>query len=163
MKKSLVFIIAFTCLLSVCTMAYGINHAMWTHGTSLQIETPNNFVSATPYGFYKALIGRSNTSSWVHFQIPTPLIVNDVRLKASSVLLNFKTSSSSAQVKAVHVYDGDTRIATFGNLNLYGNVGMVRFTLSNAPLIYEGLNISVLTSFDAQSEIDFISAGCDFY
>lgn len=163
MKKLLIGMIILVCLLSVSTAAFGIHHAMWTHGNSLQIETPKNFVSATRYGFYTALVGHAGTSSWVHFQIPTPLIVNDVRLKASSVLLSFKTSASGAQVRAVHVYDGDQKIASFENLSLSGNAGMVRFTLSNAPLIYEGLNISVLTSFQSQSEIDFISAGCDFF
>lgn len=165
MKKSLIGMIVLVCLLSVSTMAFGatIKHAAWIHGDSLKIETPDNFVSATPYGFYEALVGRANTSSWVHFQIPTPVIVEGVRLKASSVLLTFKTSSSTARVTAVHVYDGATRIATFENLNLYGNVGMVRFTLPALTEVVQGLNITVLTSFTAQSEIDFISAGCDFY
>jgi hypothetical protein len=163
MKKWLVVLLTLICLLGVTTMAYGIHHAMWTHGCGIQIETPSRFASVTRYGFYTALVGKANTSSWVHFQIPTPLIVDNVRLKANSVLLSFKTSAADAQVKAVHVYDGATKIASFERLAYSGNVGMIRFTLSNAPLIYEGLNISILTSFGSKAEIDFISAGCDFY
>jgi hypothetical protein len=163
MKKLVVVLLVLVGLFGVTTMAYGIHHAMWSHGCGVQIETPSSFVSVTRYGFYTKLVGKSNTKTWVHFQIPTPLIVNNVRLKAGKVLLSFKTSVANAQVQKVHVYDGANKIASFEGLSYSGNAGMIPFTLSNQPLIYEGLNISVLLSFGDKAEIDLISAGCDFF
>ena len=95
-----------------------IAHAMWTHGHSLQIEYPDrlNWVQRTGYSIRVQARGAAQPN-WFHFAIPTPVIVNDTRLRVGSVLIRFK-SAGGAFVKAIHVYDGETKIASQDNLNL---------------------------------------------
>lgn len=48
---------------------------------------------------------------WVHYAIPTPVIVNNNRAKAVTVLVKFGSSDSQAlSIAAVHVWDGNARI-----------------------------------------------------
>lgn len=82
----------------------GLAHAMWTHGTSMQIE----YVHRAGHGVY--VESKSGQENWVHFAIPTPVIVTGNRLRVGSVLVDFMTGSADAFEKHVHVYDGDTKL-----------------------------------------------------
>ncbi len=138
-------------------------HAMWIHGHSMQIESPENINTVGRKGFSIIVNGKGGMSSWFHFAIPTPVIVNDNRLRVGSVLVRFKTTD--ATVKAIHVYDGENKIAFNDKLNLSsGQWHVERVDVPNNPEILWGLGISVLVAFgvEASRAIEFSSAGCDF-
>ena len=87
-----------------------IEKAMWAHGHSMVIEYPNKIASERKLGFYYRVVGKSGTTNWFHFAIPTPVIVDNNRLSIDSALLRFRSKSTSADVTAVHVYDGEVKI-----------------------------------------------------
>ena len=146
---------------------YGISYASWTHGTSLTVEFPSNLESITPAGFYTYLVGKPNTSNWFHFAIPTPVIIDNVRLKIICAILRFRTFSNLAVVKHIHIYDGFTLIAAHNNINLSGDNWFAKYGVAHKPEIFWGLNISIGVEFgagtSAQRRMDFVSAGCDLF
>ena len=145
---------------------YSIDHAMWVHGTSIQIEYPDRIASTRRAGFYTSIVGEPNTTNWFHFAIPTPVIVDGDRKVAGPVILRFRTLSTNAVVRDVHIYDGSSRIATHNGVNLTGNQFFTPFGIAHRPAVRWGLGISIGVRFGAgaanQRRMDFISAGCDF-
>lgn len=140
-------------------------HASWIHGHSMQIEDPAAIQSVWRAGFYIRIEGKSGLHNWFHFAIPTPVIVNDHRLRVGSVMLVFRTMSADAIVRDVHVYDGDVKIAEHNGVNLTGNIGWRRFDVPTHPEVKMGIGISVGVGFGVESmshRMEFISAGCDF-
>jgi hypothetical protein len=151
------------------TQIYGgrpIEHAMWIHGTSIQVELPENIASMRRYGFFTRLTGKQNTQNWFHFAIPTPVIVANNRLSVGRVMLRFRTMSANAIVRDVHIYDGSTRIAAHNGINLSGDHWFEIFGVPHCHDILWGLGISIGVTFtggtDQQRTMDFIAAGCDF-
>jgi hypothetical protein len=141
--------------------------AMWAHGHTLQIEFADRIQSARRFGSSMSIEGRQNTENWFHFAIPTPAIMNDRRLRTGSVLLRFRTSSDNAYVHAVHIYDGESRIAAHDNLRVSPRAwSLQRFDVPNDPEIRWGLGISIGVRFQsvtpADNRVEFSSAGCDF-
>lgn len=142
-----------------------LSHAMWIHGHSMQIEFPDRVANVRRAGLYIQIDGKSGTTNWFHFAIPTPVIVDDNGLRVGSVLLTFRTMSADAGVKHVHVYDGEKRIAEHNNVNLHGNIGMKRFDVPTHPDVSMGIGISIGVEFGIESmshQMVFIAAGCDF-
>ncbi len=144
---------------------YSIAHAQWIHGTSIQIEYPERLERITRAGFYTYLYGKPNTKNWFHFAIPTPVIVDSKRLKIVCAILRFRTFSSNAIVKHIHIYDGYTKIAAHNNINLTGNNWFAKYGVAHKPSIYWGLGISIGVEFKGGTaknrRMDFVSAGCD--
>lgn len=144
---------------------YKIAQASWIHGTSIQVEFPERIESITRAGFYSYIYGKPNTTNWFHFAIPTPVILDQRRLKIVCAILRFRTFSSKAIVKHVHIYDGYTKIASHDNVNLTGNQWFRKYGVANKPSIYWGLGISIGVEFKAGSKrdrrMDFVAAGCD--
>lgn len=142
----------------------GIAHASWIHGHSVHVEYPSRIVSERRAGFYIEIEGKFGSQNWFHFDVPTPVIVNDNRLKVGSVMLRFKTQD--AYVRHVHVYDGEKRIAEHNNVSHRDNTLLFqRFDVPGHPPVQWGLGISIGVSFGDQPRphlIQFISAGCDF-
>ncbi|MGH9194771.1 MAG: DUF6623 family protein, partial [Acidimicrobiia bacterium] len=58
---------------------YPISHAMWVHGTSIEVEVPNQIEDLRRFGFFTRITGKPNTTNWFHFAIPTPVIVDNDR------------------------------------------------------------------------------------
>lgn len=143
-----------------------IAHAMWTHGHSMQIEFPDLIAWVKRSGFSIRVhsIGASTKKkpSWFHFAIPTPVIVNGNRLRVGSVLIRFRVDG--AAVKAVHVFDGEKKIAGKDNLDLKPtNWHVEKVSVPKNPDIKWGLGISIRVAFGMDGrEIEFSSAGCDF-
>lgn len=140
-------------------------HASWIHGHSMQIEHPDQITSIWRAGFYIRIIGNSGTYNWFHFAIPTPVIVNDRRLKVGSVMLCFRTLSGDASVNNVHVYDAEQKIAEHNNLRMTGEHPFERFEVPGHPEARFGIGISIGVSFGVESMnhgMEFSSAGCDF-
>jgi hypothetical protein len=131
----------------------------------MHIEYPNRIASEWRAGFYVQIEGRPGTGNWFHFAIPTPVIVNDNRLKVGSVMLRFRTGSVDAFVEHVHIYDGEEKIAQHNNVNLSGEHMFDRFDVPEHPPVKWGLGISIGVAFGVEPmshQMQFISAGCDF-
>ncbi|MET0181057.1 MAG: DUF6623 family protein [Novosphingobium sp.] len=144
-----------------------IEKAMWAHGHSMVVEVPSNIVSEWRAGFFIRVIGRPNTTNWFHFPVPTPVIVNDNRLRIDSALLRFRSGSTLADVTNVHVFDGENRVFARDNMNLSpGALGLERFTLPNKPEVFWGVGVTVGVRFtgttNAQNTMEFAAAGVDF-
>jgi|LGVE01.1.fsa_nt_gb hypothetical protein len=143
-----------------------LEHAMWAHGHSMHIEYPDRLNVVWRAGFYIRVEGELGTDNWFHFAIPTPVIVKDNRLRVGSVMLRFKTMSSDAIVRHVHIYDGEKMIATHNNVNLSGDHMFERFDVPGHPDVRWGLGISIGVRFGTEKgkshRMEFISAGCDF-
>lgn len=141
-------------------------HAMWLHGHGLQIEYPDRVESVWRAGFFIRVVPKPNTGNWLHFAIPTPVIVDDNRLSVGSVLLRFRTGSTVVRVTAVHIYDGEVKIASHDGLNLSPNAWSTpRFDVPTHPEIKWGLGISIgvtAGSGTGARTMEFASAGCDF-
>jgi len=145
--------------------AVKIAHAMWIHGHSMQIEYPERVASQWRAGFSFTVEGKPNSTNWFHFAIPTPVIVNDVRLRADSVMLRFKTSSVDAWVRDVHVCDGERMIAAHDGVNLSKDHLFERFMIPDRPEVLWGIGISIGVSCGVEMmdhHMEFIAAGCDF-
>jgi peptidoglycan hydrolase-like protein with peptidoglycan-binding domain len=145
---------------------YPISHAMWVHGTSMEVEFPDQIAEMRRFGFFTRIVGKANTTNWFHFAIPTPVIVNDDRKEVGPIILRFRTGSANAVVRDVHVYDGEARIAAHDGVNLSGDQFFARFGVAHSPPVLWGLGISIGVAFGggtaAQRRMDFIAAGCDF-
>ena len=143
----------------------GISYASWIHGHSMQIEFPDRVPYQRRTGMSFDIEGQPGTDNWFHFAIPTPVIVNDVRLRAARIILNFKTFSIDAFVRHVHVYDGIYRIAQFDDINLSMDQPGVRLDIPEKPLMLLGLGISLGVGFGVEPmshRMEFYAAGCDF-
>jgi hypothetical protein len=145
---------------------YSIAEASWIHGTSVQIELPENLESVRRFGFFTRLVGKPNSTNWVHFAIPTPVIQNGVRRTFGPCMLRFSTGGTNAVLRDVHLYDGEVRVAAHDSVNLSGSQPFTRFGIAHAPKILWGAGISLGLRFGtgdaAARTIDLISAGCDF-
>jgi hypothetical protein len=145
---------------------YAIEHAMWTHGTSLLVEVEGNVESIMRYGFFTRVIGKANTTNWYHFAIPTPVIVSNTRLSFARAMLRFITGGPSAVVRDVHVFDGSARLIAHQSVNVSGNQPFAVFGVPHKPPVYwgSGISIGVQTGSGTalQRRMDFISAGIDF-
>jgi len=145
---------------------YPIANASWIHGTSVQVEFPDQLESIRRFGFFTRVVGNANTFNWFHFAIPTPVIVNDDRKVVGPVILRFITGGTNAVVQHVDVWDADSRIAAHHDINLSGSQLFVKLGVPHCPPAVFGLGISVGVRFGGgtatERRVDFISAGCDF-
>lgn len=144
-----------------------LEQAMWAHGHSMVVERPQDLVSEWRAGFFIRVIGKRGATNWLHFPIPTPVIVNDNRLRIDSAMLRFRSLSNHAEVTNIHVFDGENRIfARDGMLFSPNQWGLERFTLPNKPEVFWGIGITVGVRFtganDGQNTMEFASAGVDF-
>lgn len=142
-----------------------IPYASWIHGHSMQIEYPDRIASQWRAGFSFTIEGNPGSSNWLHFAIPTPVIINDVRLRVDSVMLCFKTGSVDSIVRDVHIYDGDTVLAVHDGINLAMENRFVRLAVPDRPFVWLALGISIGVSFGVEMmdhHMEFVAAGCDF-
>jgi hypothetical protein len=145
--------------------------AMWSHGVDVQVQDPERLSSDRRYGFFARLRGKPFTSTWVHFAIPTPVIVDGKRLHAGSVLIRYRTGPG-ASIGAVHVWDAERRrIAAHNGLSLAsgGRFRLSRFGVPMRPPVYYGIGVSILLKFGDGANlpankllVDLSAAGCDF-
>ncbi len=151
-----------------------IAHAMWIHGHSVQAQSKTG-ITVTRYGYYAEVYGGGE--KWLHFAIPTPVFVDDHRLRINSALIRFKCLGNSA-VTAVHVRDGEKPkplVAKSFNLSPK-NWYVLRVPIPKKkandpgkktpkpPEVEWGIGISVRVRFvvNGSKKILFSSAGCDF-
>jgi len=151
-----------------------LKQASWTHGNSLTVETPQNLSSITHIGWGTELRFASGKSSWCHIPIPTPVIVNDQRLKVQKLFLLFNVKEAQSRIMNIHIYDGPNRIQTFDGLSLKGDHSggiddVNTITLQKQHEVFYGVSISFF--FQAATGIDspippplltVTTAGADF-
>lgn len=96
-----------------------IAHEMWVHGSSVAIQDPGVIEWAYRTGKATHIKGKPHSSVWLHFAIPTPVIIDGNRLRVGKVLLRFKTEGyhyidhyqAHNWANEVHVWDGDNKFA----------------------------------------------------
>ena len=141
-------------------------YTVWMHGNSLQVEHPDRVDELWRTGFLGRIVGKPDTENWVHFAIPTLVIADSHRLRATRVVIVFRTDSPDAIVNTVHVYDGERRIAEHNNLRLYADAGWQTFDIpEGTPHMRMGIGISICVSFGVEPMrhgVDFISVACEF-
>ncbi|MFC1763495.1 DUF6623 family protein [Planctomycetota bacterium] len=142
-----------------------IVHASWIHGHSMHIEYPDKIQSQRRIGYAFRIVGKSGLTNWLHYAIPTPVIINDVRLKLDSVMLDFTTGSVDAFVRDVHVYDGAAKIAYWNDLGWSESHRFERLVLNEPLAVGRGIGISIGIGVGVEMmdhTMDFIAAGADF-
>ena len=143
---------------------FNISYASWIHGHSMEIEYPDRMASAIRRGYAYQVEGMPGTANWFHFAIPTPVIINDVRLQIDSIMLRMTTGSVDAFVRDVHIYDGETRIAVHDDVYLVEDNSFVRFEVPDMPYLRWGLGLSLGVGFGVEMmahTMNFISVGAD--
>lgn len=89
---------------------------MWTHErNNLQVEYPQK--GTIERKGFSAKYKSKGGANWLHFAIPTPVMGNDMRLRVGSILTRFRCGGDGF-MKAIHVYDGENKIAAKDNLKL---------------------------------------------
>lgn len=138
-------------------------HEAWLHGDRLKVERPEQIARTSRAASAIQLEGAAGTDNWFHLAIPTPVIVNDKRLKAGTAKLRYRTSGG-AQVTAVHVYDGERKIASHDGLANHPSAWAVeQHAIPGTPDVLWGIGISIHVRFpSAGGRIEVAAAGCDF-
>ena len=142
-----------------------IKQAGWTHGTSVQFENQSWAVRALRQGFFTTVTpSNESTNGWVHFAIPTPVIISGARSRARLASIRFSTGPQ-ASIVAFHVYDGETRILNLNSLNLQGTLQLNQQAIPGTPEVQWGTGISLQVNFNGTGPdawVQLISAGIDF-
>ncbi len=111
-------------------------------GAECVVENPSNNTSTAYYGRGLDFTARANTTNWVHCQIQTQdsTLVRLIRLQ-------FYTESSLGRIKALHVYNGRTRVKLLDlDLTTTGGWSERVIDLGDYINLSRGLNLSFNTS-----------------
>jgi hypothetical protein len=143
--------------------------ASWIHGTTGQVENPERLAAIWRAGFYLEVKGNPATSTWLHYAIPTPVIVDDHRLHIHSVMVRYAIPDLGGHVSAVHIFDGERRIAALTHTSGRGDWTWPRFEVPSHPEVSWGIGVSINVQWghpDAgapeHARIQIASVGCDF-
>jgi hypothetical protein len=143
-----------------------IVEATGVHGTSVIIEDPQQISSVTRQGMY-ARIDALNAATWFHFTPATPVLTQGREMRLHAVRLKVRTQSRIS-LSLVHVWD-DSAFLQVHRLGLRGEtegsrLWDLRFGIARKPLVRDGIAISLNVDFinAGSSQIDLISAGCEF-
>lgn len=98
--------------------------ASWAHGNAVVTELPSGLL-VRHWGWGTELqftfaANQSPPAAWCHIPIPTPVILNDARLKVRNLYLLYKTGQHTA-IDSIHIFDGPNRIHTEDFINGSGN------------------------------------------
>jgi peptidoglycan hydrolase-like protein with peptidoglycan-binding domain len=142
-----------------------LENATWIHGNAALIEHPGNVESQRYYGFYNRVIGKANTTNWIHFALPTPVIEDGRRLNLDRFMLR-AVMGRSATLRDVHIRDGERVVALHNGVNLSGSQGFAKFGVASVPDVLWGVSVSLGYTFgsgrSSDRRVDLISAGFDY-
>lgn len=126
-----------------------LTRAMWTHGHAVRIEHPDRLSSVWRAGFFVRMLGKPSQNVWVHYAIPTPVIVTDNRLSVGSVMIRYRTvPENDSWIAAVHVYDGERKIASHDDLSEQArDWAFRRYDVPDNPDVRWGIGISINIRF----------------
>jgi hypothetical protein len=172
-----------------------IKAAMWVPGTAARVEYPERLTWRPPVSgaaglppnppqrditingaqvtFSQEYQSGTWNSNWFHFPIPTPVILDDMRVQLLQVFIFYE--AQLARLISVHVWDGPNRVWERNNLSHDGHHleaidSLNTFPLNPPPTIFWGINISVQVEFlpeelaqpQIRSLVVFSTAGADF-
>ncbi|HEX7154109.1 MAG TPA: DUF6623 family protein [Thermoanaerobaculia bacterium] len=146
-------------------------HAVWVHGSSVEVEDTAVLNATRRLGWGTVFSGKPGKFAWFHINIPTPVIVNDVRAVLEKVFIFYKTDGAS--IRNVHFWDGPHQIKAFDGLMLTGDrsggiVATNSWAITPAATMRYGLGLSIgvqySIGFDSAitTDILFTTAGADF-
>jgi hypothetical protein len=148
--------------------------SFWIHGSGVIAEREGYFISKQRAGYGAYFTSQNEPGKggeWFHFAVPTPVIVDGQRSVLKKVYVFYKTDLS-ANITAIHIYDGTKKIAAFDSLSLgkdhSSNIDKFNsWTILNSPALGYGLGISIHVDFgkatpDRVPGILFTTAGADF-
>jgi len=112
-------------------------------------------------------------TEWIHYNVPSPVILNDVRPKILRVMILFDTfnggSVNSGAITNVHVWDRNHRILQVDGLELTGGHldldGSNRFEFPAGVTPFFGVGVSIGYHFDPahrNGTLLITSVGADF-
>lgn len=155
--------------------------SMWVHGNGATIQLNQRgrgsnedllyqwtaeIGARSPYGL--GYVCQRNSDYWFHFPIPTPSIVNGirVRLRRATVLFNGGSVISHIQLSSLHVWDGPNRVFARDGLAIGGeNYTPIdernSFALPDTEVFF-GTGISVQFHFFESWVLSLRSAGIEF-
>ncbi len=142
-----------------------LENATWIHGNACLIEHPSRVESQRYYGFYNRVIGKADTTNWIHFALPTPVIEDGRRLNLDRFMLR-AVMGSAATLRDVHIRDGERVVALHNGVNLTGSQGFAKFGVASVPDVRWGVSVSLGFTFGSGSasarRVDLISGGMDY-
>ncbi|MDL2124602.1 MAG: hypothetical protein LWX51_16340 [Deltaproteobacteria bacterium] len=142
-----------------------LDHALWIHGHSAEIEYPNRVASMIQKGYYVSVQGNPSTTNWLHFAVPTAAIVDNYRMRPITPQFLYR-SDGGGSIDKVDVYDGEEIIATYENPA--GDIDgwrWIRVGVNHDEIqsVKWGIGISIRLRFGRHGgQLEFKSAGCDF-
>src|SRR4051794_18727583 len=84
-----------------------IAHAAWVHGVNVIV--PSSWSALRQDDGTVVRPSKTTTVDWVHFPIPTPVIVSGTRLNCGTAIVRFGTGGQGS-IRALRVRDGETVI-----------------------------------------------------
>lgn len=154
-------------------------HAMWVHGHSATLELNRRgrgsgedvngvrwtSIEGLRVGWGVIYRGQDNSSYWMHFAIPTPVIHANTRARMVRAMLLY-TTERGVTLNAVHVWDGPNRVFTrdgiaVGGTNTALQDDKTRFELPRNQVFW-GMGISALFNFADPGNVTLHTAGIDF-
>ena len=132
---------------------------MWTHGTSVQVQ--ENGWGALREGKHTTVTpGNGPSKGWVHFAIPTPVVVDGAPLKARTALVRFRLGPQTSIIN-FQVWNANQYPAIYDQGGSYTNP--IEVTLTNQPDLIGGIGISFRVDFaGAGAWIELFGAGIRF-
>ena len=84
-----------------------------------------------------------NGEFWVHYAIPTPIIIDSKRVTANTILVKSMSTEAKFYISELEVWDANKRIYTRGGLKLWGPDKMHRFNIPNPKTVGYALCVSL--------------------
>lgn len=142
-----------------------LENATWIHGNAALVEYADRLDSQRYFGFFNRVVGKTNTTNWIHFALPTPVIEDGRRLVLDRFMLRAVTGSQ-ATLRDVHIRDGERVVALLNEVNRSGSLGFEKFGVASMPPVRWGISVSLGFDFgigsSSQRRVDLISAGFDY-
>jgi hypothetical protein len=139
-----------------------ITYASWVHGHAVIVgENPD--LEILRQDNHVVIRNRSEllgTFSTFHFVIPTPVIVNNKRLRIVQVMLEYTPDCSYDH--AIRVYDGSSQLAQFSPLLPAGGPIFRALPIPGQPLVMGGIDVEVRVHLLSRDRLSFFSVGADF-
>lgn len=144
---------------------FGIENALWIHGNAAVVELPGAVESQRASGSFNRVIGKPNTTNWIHLALPSPTVVGGRTLTVGRFLLRAVTGSG-AILRDVRIHDGGELVARHDAVNMSGPMSIESFGVASGPPAMFGVSASLgftFTEGDSNSRrVDLISAGFDY-
>ncbi|PKB69570.1 MAG: hypothetical protein BZY77_04385 [SAR202 cluster bacterium Io17-Chloro-G5] len=133
----------------------------------MQVEYPARLTSVRATGPFVRIEGTRGQNTWLHFPLPTPVVLDGVRMRIEGAYVSFRTRDH-ASVDEVIIYDGESRIAEHMNLDLRGEHLDHRVDVPGNPEFHGGINVTLGVRFDDTApdvrsmQIEVIGVGLEY-